>query len=336
MIKKCTIGWKLGGLILVPVFFAVIALGIGAYPVTPVDIIKILIYNSMGIVSDVDAMASNLILTVRLPRILGCVLVGAGLAMTGGVFQGIFRNPLASPYTLGVSNGAAFGAAMGIILSLNSSNIQILALAFGLLAMMITFLVARTSKQSTVVLVLSGLLVGSLFASLIALTKFMADPFEKLPQIIFWLMGTMSGISYEKIITILPLYLISIIILYFFSWKINVLSMGDEQAKAYGLDVKRDRIIIVICASIVTATIVSVTGIIGWVGIVIPHLARQLVGPDARKLLPASMSLGICYLVAMDTLCRSITASEIPLGVVTGIVGAPLFIYFIYQKKVRW
>lgn len=180
------------------------------------------------------------------------------------------------------------------------------------------------------------MLVSALFSSLVSLIKFVADPFEKLPQIIYWLMGTMVGINYSKIISILPAYLIAMFIIFLYRWRINVLSMGDVQAKSFGIDVKKDRMVVIITSTLITSLVVSISGIIGWVGIVIPHLARILVGPDFRKLMPVSISLGISYLLIIDDICRSLTSMEIPIGVVTGIIGIPVFVYFIYTRKVSW
>lgn len=271
-----------------------------------------------------------------MPRIIGAVLVGAGLSVSGAVFQCIFKNPLADPYTLGVSNGAGFGAAVAIVLSVSSLSVQSFAMAFGIFAVFLTFLLSIKNNKSTVTLILSGMLVSALFSSLVSLIKFVADPFEKLPQIIYWLMGTMVGINYSKIISVLPAYIIAMLIIYLYRWRINVLSMGDVQAKSFGIDVKKDRMVVIIASTLLTALVVSISGIIGWVGIVVPHLARLLVGPDFRKLMLVSISLGISYLLIIDDICRSLTSMEIPIGVVTGIIGIPVFVYFIYTRKVNW
>lgn len=322
--------------IALPLCLILISLAIGAYDISVSEVVQIVCGKITGKEPAIDAMAVNLIWQVRLPRVLGAVLVGAGLGVSGAVFQGLFRNPLASPYTLGVSNGAGFGASIAIVCSLSSLMIQMSAITFGLLSVGLTFLLAARGRRSTVTLVLSGMLVSSLFSSLVSLIKFMADPFEKLPEIIFWIMGSLSGISYEKLQRILPAYVISMAVILLFRWKLNVLSLGEQEARSFGIHVKRDRGISIVACSVLTALAVSISGIIGWVGIVIPHLARMIVGPDFRKLIPASLSLGICYLLVIDDLCRTLTASEIPIGVITGIIGAPLFIYFIYKGKVSW
>lgn len=323
-------------LIALPLVFALGSLALGAYAIDPLEVCRILLARMTGHDLGVDAMAANLVWEVRLPRVLAAAMVGAGLSATGALFQGLFKNPLAAPDTLGVSNGAGFGAALAIVAGLSGFGTQLGAIAFGLTAVALAFFVVARGRASTVTLILSGMLVGSLFSSLVALLKFVADPTEKLPQIVYWLMGSLSGAGYGSLLAVLPLYLVFMGVLFLFRWKANVLSLGDAEARSFGIDVARDRSIIIASCSVVTALTVSISGIVGWVGIVVPHLARMLVGPDFRRLLPASISLGMCYLIAIDDLCRTVTALEIPIGVITGIIGAPLFLYFIYRRKVAW
>ena len=322
--------------ILLPLTAAAVSLCIGAYQVSVPEILRIFLSVITGDSEGLTPMAVNMVLHVRLPRILGAVLAGAGLAVSGAVFQGMFSNPLADPYTLGVSNGAGFGAGMAIILSFSPVGIQLMSMGFGMAAVGLTFLLSVRNSRSTVTLILSGMLVSALFSSLVSLIKFTADPFEKLPQIIYWLMGTLVSINFQKILFILPAYTAAMIVLVLFRWRINVLSMGSSQAKSFGIDVRRDRMVVILASTLLTSLVVSISGIIGWVGIVIPHLARLIVGPDFRKLMPASISIGICYLIVIDDLCRTLTSMEIPIGVITGIIGIPLFVYFIYTKKVNW
>lgn len=321
--------------ILLPVVTVIASLGVGAFGVGPVQIMRICLEAIRGVPPS-DQMASTLLLQVRLPRILGAMMVGAALALAGAVSQGLFKNPLASPYTLGVSNGAGFGAAIAIVATTSTALIQISALLFGLLAMGFAFLLAARGRNTTVTLVLAGLLVGSLFASLVSLVKFVADPFEKLPQIVFWLMGTLSSIGPSQLLRILPLYSIAIVLLILYRWRLNLLSMGDQEARSYGVDVRWEKVLVIVCCTVLTALCVSISGIIGWVGIVVPHLARIFSGPDYRKLLPTSLSLGACYLLIIDDVCRAFTSAEIPIGVVTGIIGTPLFIFFIFRGRVKW
>ncbi|ASR46047.1 iron ABC transporter permease [Paenibacillus kribbensis] len=323
-------------LVIFPVVVFVLSLMMGKFHVTTTEVCRILLSKLIPYDQTWTALAENIVVQVRLPRAIAAMLVGAGLAVSGAVFQGLFRNPLASPYTLGVSNGAGFGAALAILLLNNSFAIQVSAMIFSLVAVGLTFLFSLRAKNSTITMVLGGVIVGSLFSALVSLIKFVADPFEKLPAIVFWLMGSLSAVNTTLLLTALPLFVIFITVIWLFRWRLNVLSLGDEEAKSYGVDVRRDRIIIIVCCSILTAAAVSISGVIGWVGLVIPHLGRMLVGPDFRKLLPACICLGASYLLLIDDLCRTLTAEEIPLGVITAIVGTPLFAYFMFREKVNW
>lgn len=312
------------------------SLGLGTYHIAPLDVVALIAGLPTSDSLQDAAMAHSLIWGVRIPRVCAAALIGAGLSCAGAVFQGLFRNPLASPYTLGVSNGAGFGAALAIVLSANALGIQLTSIACGLVAVLLTFLIAAQGKKSTVTLILSGMLIGSLFASLVALLKFCADPTEKLPQIVYWLMGSLSGITSTSLLSILPFYCICLLLILLSRWRINVLSMGDTTAASFGIHVARERSIIICAASVLTALLVSVAGIIGWIGIVVPHLSRMLMGPNFKQLIPTSCVLGGAYLIIIDDICRCATALEIPLGVITGIVGVPLFLYFIRKKKVDW
>lgn len=322
--------------ILLPILCIFLSLGIGSYKIDPISIGKIILGKITRQDYGIDPLTINVFLKTRLPRIFAAALVGMALSLAGAVFQFLFRNPLASPYTLGVSNGAGFGAALAIVLSLGTVGIQFFAIGFGLLSVLLTFLLAMRQHHSTNTLILSGMLVGSFFASLVSFMKFVADPYEKLPQIVYWLMGSLNGSSMRKIITILPIYILMMGLIFLYRWKINVMSMGDAEARSFGIDVDKDRKIVIISAGILTALVVSISGIIGWVGIVVPHLARMIVGADFRKIYFASCSLGISYLVTIDNISRGISSQEIPIGVITGIVGAPVFLYFIYKRKVHW
>ncbi|AJC86338.1 FecCD family ABC transporter permease [Campylobacter sp. RM16704] len=319
---------------LIPFIFIIVSLRIGAYEISFEDIVKLLIAKINNCAY--DEIINGVIFEVRLPRIISVVLVASALSVSGAIFQAIFRNPLADPYTLGVSNGAGFGASLAIVLSLGFILTQLSAVAFAILAVLLTFVFSFFGKNLSINLILSGMLISALFSSLLAFIKFIADPFDKLPEIVYWLMGTFSGSSYEKISYILPIYLIVFVFIYLYRYKINVLSMGDLQAQIFGVNARRDKIIIILLCTILTALAVSMCGIIGWVGIVVPHIVRILVGVDFRKIFPLSISIGICYLLLIDNICRSISVLEIPIGVVTGLLGLPLFLYFIYQKRFEY
>jgi iron complex transport system permease protein len=321
-------------LLLILVFL--ISLSLGKYSASLENVFSILISPVFPIDVNWTKLDENIILQVRLPRAVAAVFIGAGLACAGAVFQGIFRNPLASPYTLGVSNGAGFGAALAILLCNSSTAIQFSAMVFALAAVFLALKLGHQAHSSTVTLILAGVIVGSFFAALVSLIKFMADPFDKLPAIVFWLMGSLASINLPSLLFALPLFLGVFLLLIFYSWRINILSMGDAEARSYGVDVKRSRTLVIICCSIITAASVALSGIIGWIGLVIPHLAKIFTGPDFRRLLPVSLMLGGIYLLIIDDFCRLISSAEIPLGVVTALLGTPIFAYFMLKEKVKW
>ncbi|MDR0648316.1 MAG: iron ABC transporter permease [Synergistaceae bacterium] len=319
-----------------PIVCILISLTIGQYPISTKDIFRILIGRALGMEADWPALMETLLLNVRLPRIMASALIGAALSASGAAFQAIFRNPLASPYTLGVSNGAGFGAAMAVMFFGSAWSIQILATLGGVVSVVMAFILSGRARYSAIALVLAGIIVGAFFSSLISMVKFIADPYEKLPAIVFWLMGSLATVNLGSLFFATPFFLAGMVVLLAYRWKLNVLSMGDEEAASFGIDVARERVIVIFCCTILTAAAVSISGIIGWVGLVIPHLGRAIVGPDLRKLLPACISLGASYLLVIDDLCRALTSVEIPLGVVTAIVGAPIFGYFMMREKTGW
>ena len=334
--EKNTSKLVIAACILIPIICFILSLTLGKYHIEMRQTVLILFNEFVPVKQTWSDLAASMILNIRLPRAIAAMLVGAALSVSGAVFQGIFRNPLASPYTLGVSNGAGFGAALAIVATTNYFFIQSSAIIFSLIAVGLTFLLSSKAKNSTITLVLSGVVVGSLFSALISLIKFVADPFEKLPTIVFWLMGSLSAVKLDSLLMAMPFFIIPMIILFCYRWRLNVLGLGDEEARSYGVAVGRDRAIIIICCSILAAAAVSISGIVGWVGLVIPHLGRILVGPDYRKLLPVCICLGATYLLIIDDLCRILIEVEIPLGVVTAIFGTPIFAYFMLKEKVDW
>ncbi|WP_301676403.1 FecCD family ABC transporter permease [Methanoculleus methanifontis] len=284
-----------------------------------------------------EASKQTVVFRIRLPRVIAAMLVGGGLSIAGASFQGLFKNPLVSPDILGVSAGAGFGAAVGILLSGNPMVIQISAFFFGILAVAVAYGIGHTvGKSSTLVLVLGGIIVGSLFSAFISLTKYVADPYDTLPAIVFWLMGSLSAVSNADITAVAPPILLGSICLFLIRWRINLLAVGEEEARALGVDTKRMTIVLVIASTIVTASAVCISGIIGWVGLVVPHIGRMLVGPDFRKLIPVSAVLGASFLLVVDDIARTLTAAEIPLGILTALIGAPFFAYLLTRKKVGW
>ncbi len=344
---------------ILPVVLLFVSLFVGRYMMDPVETFRILVIGSANALLDgASTLLSTLsghqvvlpafeqtwgvseqtvVFRIRLPRVIAAMLVGAGLSLAGASFQGLFRNPLVSPDILGVAAGAGFGAALGILVSGNPWVIQVSAFAFGIVAVAVTYGIGRVyHNSSTLILVLAGIIVGSLFSALLSLAKYVADPYDTLPAIVFWLMGSLSSVSNTDIIAVAPPILLGSLCLYLIRWRINLLSLGEEEAQALGLDTKRMTVVLIVASTIITASAVCISGIIGWVGLVVPHIGRMLVGPDFRNLVPVSAILGASFLLVVDDIARTLTATEIPLGILTALVGAPFFAYLLTQKKVGW
>jgi iron complex transport system permease protein len=327
--------------VLALLLLVVFSLGTGRYPVPFADVLSLLLTKAFGLSSAVDATAQTVVLQVRLPRVLGALLVGAGLAAAGATYQGLFRNPLVSPDILGVSAGASLGAVLGIVLTLPAAAIQGLAFAGGLAAVSAVYAVGiavrrRGASDPVLTLVLAGVAVGALLGAGIALLKVMADPYNQLPAITFWLLGSLASVNPGDLGAILPAMLIGLVPLVLLRWRVNLMSLGDEEARALGVETRVIRPVLVAAATLVTAAAVSVTGAIGWVGLIVPHVARLLVGPDFRRLLPASLLLGAGYLTAVDLLARTVATIEVPLGILTALVGAPFFLWLLATAKRGW
>lgn len=319
------------------VFF--VSLFIGRYSVSPLEVLKIFsnwIFGTNFEQTWSDS-AAKVIIQVRFPRAVMAAFVGAGLSMSGAAFQGMFQNPLVSPFILGVSAGASFGAALGLVLSLPYFGIQLLAFVFGIVAVAISYFLAHIYKSTPVLmLILSGTVVSAFFQALLSIIKFTAEGDEKLPAITFWLMGSLGSVSLSDIaISLIPIS-ICIIGLLVLRWRINVLSMGDKEARSLGINTEKTKLLIIVFTTVITSTAVSICGIIGWVGQVIPHFCRMLVGPDHKTLIPATMFVGATYILIVDNLCRLLTASEIPIGILTAIIGAPVFAYLLRKTKGGW
>jgi len=324
-------------LVLLPVALFFISFLLGRYPVSPPEVIAVLASKILPLEHTWPSVLDTVVFQIRLPRIMAAVLVGAGLSISGASFQGLFRNPLVSPQILGVASGAGFGAALAILLSGNPLVIQASAFLFGLLAVGLTYGISKTVKGApTLVLVLGGIAVGALFAALISLAEYAADPYDQLPAIVFWLMGSLAAVDNADLLMVTAPILIGMATLLLIRWRINVLAMGDEEAQALGVDTKKLRMLILVCCTLVTAASVCISGMIGWVGLVIPHVGRILVGPDHKKLLPACVSIGAFYLLLVDNLSRTVAAVEIPLGILTAIVGAPFFMYLLRKSRRGW
>lgn len=324
------------GLILTLVVVAVFSLGVGRYSVPLAHVVGIVASWIMPLDAFWSGTEARVVEAVRAPRIMLAVLGGAGLAMSGAALQGTFRNPLVAPNILGVSSGAAFGGVLGLLLSDGGIVVMALAFAFGVAATVIVFWLGRFGGHSHVLsLVLSGIVVGAFFSALVTLVTFVADPYDKLPAIVFWLMGSFASATHDKVVLVALPVLGGMALLFVLRWRINVLSLGDEEAQALGISVERTRWLILLAVAAVTAAMVAVSGVIGWVGLVIPHFARILVGADHRRLLPASMLLGAGYLLLIDNVARAATPAEIPIGVLTAVLGAPVFAFLLRRNQAR-
>lgn len=276
---------------------------------------------------------------MRLPRIVGALLVGGALGMAGAAFQGMFRNPMVSPDLLGASSGAAFGAACSMLVAAPVAVISGSAFVGGLIAVFLTYLISVTVGKGTsnvIVLVLAGVVIKAMFEALISVTKYVADPYSQLPGITFFLMGGLSSLTWSDIGMLCVPVLVCGIVLYGLRWRINILSLDDDESRALGMESGRIRVVVIVCATLMTAVSVAVAGIIGWVGLVIPHFMRMLFGPDCRRLLPASFLGGALYLVLMDDIARGMFPMEIPIGILTALVGAPVFVALLVKFKGGW
>lgn len=310
----------------------------GRYPVGVADVIASLAH-AVGLPVDVQwpPVLETVVMQVRLPRVFAAMLIGGGLSVSGASFQGLFRNPLVSPYVLGVASGAGFGAALGILLWENPLAIQLSAFFFGMLAVGAAWGMSRLYRSSgTMIVILAGVVTGAFFQSLLSLIKYMADPDDKLPVIVYWLMGSLASITMDDLLAVLPAMGICLVGLFLVRWKLNVLTLGDEEARALGVEAGRLRFGVIIAVTVITSCAVSLCGIVGWVGLVVPHLARMVVGPDYRRLIPTSLALGACYLVLIDGLARNLAATEIPIGILTATVGAPFFAMLLGRGRTGW
>jgi iron complex transport system permease protein len=327
----------LGALSVLAVLVAV-AFSVGRYPVAAGDLITLLWAKLTGAQHGLDSTIEAVVLKIRGPRVVGAILIGAALAAAGAAYQNMFRNPLVSPDILGVSAGAAVGAVLGIFLSLNVFMIQGLAFAFGLAAVALVYVISNAMRghDPLLVLVLAGVVVGSLLGACVALMKYLADPYNQLPAITFWLLGSLASANPEDVWSTLPLMLLGLVPMWLLRWRINLLSLDDEEARALGVETGRIRLVVIAAATLMTSAAVAISGVIGWIGLVIPHFARMLVGPDFSRLLPTAIILGAGFLLGVDTLARTVARIEIPLGVLTAFVGTPLFLWQLATARRGW
>ena len=327
-----------GALLLLPVVLFLVSLTLGRYPISTGEVVRVLLSPVFtGIAADIPEIAQRLILQIRLPRILAALLIGASFGATGTAFQAIFKNPLVDSNILGVTSGAGFGAALGILLMGSPFEIQLLAFGFGLAAVSLSFFGSRLYKATPLlVLTLMGILVGSLFNSLTSLLKYVADPLNTLPAITFWLLGSLTSITWNNIPGLALVTLIGLVFLWLVRWRLNILSLGDQEAQSLGVNPVFMKMMIILFATFMTAVAVSVSGVIGWVGLVIPHAGRLIIGPDHKQLLPVSIGLGAAFMIVIDNIARALLPGELPLGVLTGLVGVPLLIVLLRRNRTGW
>lgn len=318
--------WVYWSLILSPLPVFLLALQVGAYPVTVGELWRLLAFNPGG--DPLPEQIRAIIINVRLPRIVLAMLVGLALSVSGATLQAVFRNPLVDSFILGLSAGAAFGCAVTVAW-LPALPIQVGAFVCSLAAAFLTFTMARIRGEvPTLSLILAGVVVSAFFSALVSIIKFLVDP-HKLASIVFWLMGSLALADWPAVGKVLPWILAGAAIVWLGRWRLNALSMGDAEAKALGVEVARERGLFILAAAVAVAAAVSVSGIIGWVGLMIPHIVRMTVGPDHRKVIPLSMAAGASFLALSDTVARTAASGEIPVGIITTLAGAPFFIYLM-------
>ena len=325
--------WKII-LILLPIVTALTALGIGRYMITPAEVLEAIIGRFTG-EYHIGEMAYKTVWNLRIPRILLALLVGAGLSVAGCAFQSLFANPLATPDTLGVASGASFGAVLGILFGFHLLGTQILSFAMGAVAVTFTWLGSSGKGRGLSAVVLSGIMMGSLFNALVSLVKYVADSETQLPAITYWLMGGLSGAGYRSLLFGAPPILLGVTVLLAIRWRMNLLPLSEDEAKSSGINIYALRAVTISCATMITASCVSMCGQVGWVGLLIPHMCRMKFGSNHLALIPASISFGAVFMVVVDTIARTMTASEIPVSILTAIIGAPFFI-ILMRKSGGW
>lgn len=316
-------------LILVPLVVGFFAMTFGRYPVEPSDVFNVLLGKSVS-----SVQLKTVILNIRLPRVILALIVGSGLSVAGVAFQSLFGNPLATPDTLGVASGASLGAVIAIMMELPLVGVQLMAMIFGLGAVVLTFMVVtKKGSLDKSSIILAGIIIGALFNALISLVKYTADVETQLPAISYWLMGSLASANYKTLLLGVPPIIIGIIILFAIRWRMNMLSLNIDEANATGTNMRLLRFLTIIISTAITASSVSMCGQVGWVGLLVPHICRLMFGSNNSKLIPASISIGAVFLVVIDTVARSATGSEIPISVLTAIIGAPFFILLLRNSN---
>lgn len=326
--------------IIIFVIVFILSFTVGSYHVSTSEIINIFYAKLTGSFSTLyGSNVENVIFKIRMPRIFAAVMIGAALSVAGSAYQGLFRNPMVSSDILGASGGAGLGAAIGLLLSFNSVQVQSTSFILGLIAVLLTYSISSVINRgegSILSLILTGMVVANICSAFISIIKYVGDPDNKLPEITFWLMGGLSTVTVRDVLIMIIPMIVGFVPLFILRWKLNVLSFGDEEASSLGVNVKGMRAIVIVCSTLITSVSVSVGGMIGWVGLIIPHLARMIVGPNYKVALPASMIIGSIYLLIVDDVARSLFTMEIPLGILTSLIGAPFFIYLLLKGRRGW
>lgn len=317
------------------VFLVIFSFGAGRYSIG-IEKIFLSIYKKIKGIKIENSTVEAILFHVRLPRIVFSILVGAALSVAGACYQGIFKNPLVSSDVIGASSGAAFGAALAILLGLGSTEISIFAFCWSIVAVIIVYSVGNLLKFNPILgLVLSGVMVGSIFKAGISFLKLVADPTDQLPQITYWLMGSLTGTSTKDILPTFLIMFVALVSLWLSRWHLNLLTIGDDEAKTMGVNVKLLRLLVILSATLLTASSIAVSGMIGWISLAVPHFSRLLVGSDYRRLLPISILFGSNFLLIVDNISRLTFTSEIPLGIITSLIGAPFFLFLLYREGRR-
>lgn len=328
--KKFKIKFTILVVIFTVVFFGSFMLG--RYPVSPPELMKIILSGIIDIPQSWPDAAENVIFQIRLPRVLAAAIIGAALSIAGVSYQGMFQNPMVSPDILGASSGAGFGAALAILLGAGYMGISVAAFLFGLAAVMLAYGISRVSRiNATLAMILAGMMIGSLFTSCTSFVKLVADTEQTLPAITYWLMGSLVSIKPQDVAFAIVPIIAGSVPLFLLKWRMNLLTVGEEEAQSMGINTRALRLVVIVCATLLTASSVAISGMIGWVGLVIPHFCRMIFGYDYRKIIPASALFGATFLMVVDNIARLATTAEIPLGILTSFVGAPIFVYLILK-----
>ena len=325
-------------LFVVLVAATLVSFALGRYDMDVFDVVGVAL-SHLGFSTAPEDVHVTVVTQVRFPRVTAALVIGAALAAAGASYQGLFKNPMVSPDLLGASAGAGFGASFALLMGANMFVVQASAFVCGIVAVFLTYFVSTAvskGESMTLCLVLTGMVVAALFQAFITMTKYVADPDDKLPSITYWLMGGLSSVGIDDLPLLIVPVAVGIVPMLLFRYQLNALSFGDEEARALGVNTRFVRGLFIVCATLATAASVAAAGMVGWVGLVIPHLARMIVGPDHKALIPASILLGALYLLVIDDLCRCLFAIEMPLSVLTAIIGAPFFIYLLMRGRKTW